>query len=122
MSRVVGGDPPFLSAARYVCLSFYICLLYYIFNRATHQVILFLIWYVGLLRFYHMLWNVLVSLLLFNDGFVCCCLLSFIASLSVELVFCRFLLFGCCVLFYVVLHVVDVFLYVFDGIGFDSCC
>jgi len=33
-----------------------------------------------------MLWNVLVSLLLFNDGFVCC-LLSFIASLSVELVF-----------------------------------
>jgi len=38
-----------------------------------------------------MLWNVLVSLLLFNDDFVCCCLLSFIASLSLELVFfCRF--------------------------------
>jgi len=37
--------------------------------------------------FSHMLWNVLASLLLFNDGFVCCCLSSFIASLSVELVF-----------------------------------
>jgi len=97
--------------------------LIFFFNRTTHQDILFLIWNVGLLRFCsYMLWNVLVSLLLSNDGLVCCCLLSFIASLSVELVFLSVFLFGWSVLFHVVLHVVEVFFGVFAGLDFGLCC
>ena len=59
-----------------------------------------------------------MSLLLFHDVFVCCCLLSFIASLSAELVFLPVVLFGCCLLFYVILHVVEVFFGVFASFDF----
>jgi len=57
------------------------------FNRTTLQVILFLVWYFGLLRFFSHVVQRFGEFLLFYDGFVCCCLLSIIASLSVELVF-----------------------------------
>jgi len=70
----------------FLCLKLF--LLYYFFqsyHSSSYSVFDLACWFVAF--FSHMLWNVLVSLLLFNDGFVCCCLLSFIARLSVELVF-----------------------------------
>ena len=69
-----------------------------------------------------MLWNVLVSLLLSNDGLVCCCLLSFIASLSVELVFLSVFLFGWCVLFHGVLYVELISLVYLPVLYFGLCC
>jgi len=62
------------------------------YHSSCYSVFNLVCWFVAF--FSHMLWNVLVSLLLFNYGFVCCCLLSFIASLSVELVLLSVFLFG----------------------------
>ena len=62
-----------------------------------------------------------MSLLLLDDVGVCCCRLSFIASLSAELAFCDFL-FGLCVLFCVVFHVVGEVLFgAFVGLDFGLC-
>jgi len=55
-----------------------------------------------------------MSLLLFTDGFVCCCLLSFIASLSVELVFLSVFFYladvYCFMLYYMLLKFSSVYL------------
>ena len=63
-----------------------------IFFSIVPLIKLFCFWFglLGCCVFSHMLWNILVSLLLFNDGFVCCCLVSFIVSLSVDMVFLSF--------------------------------
>ena len=56
-----------------------------------------------------------------NDAGLCCCLLSFIASVSVELAFGRFFLFGRCVPFCVVFDVVEDLFGGFASFDFGLC-